>query len=226
MSAPLIGICGAIERVSWGAWTEVEVVLAPRNYVRSVSAAGGAAVILPPDERGESDSDAILDRLDGVMLAGGADIDPGSYGAEPHEATRGTWPERDRFEIALMRRALEREVPVLGICRGMQLMNVALGGTLDQNMPDTVGHLRHREVPGTFSTHRVRLRDGSLAADAVGGSEASVSSHHHQGIDALGEGLFASGWADDDETVEALEMADGGYALGVLWHPEEDLAAA
>ncbi len=222
MPNPVIGICAAIERVSWGAWTDTEVVHTPRNYVRMVSAAGGIAIVLPPDPPVEAEPDLILDRIDGLMLAGGADVDPSSYGAEPHEKTKGTWAERDRYEIALMTRALEREMPVLGICRGMQMLNVAMGGTLDQHMPDNVGHERHREVPGVFSEHSVRLEEGSLAARAIGGGEASVRSHHHQGLAEVGEGLAVTGWAADDETVEAIELPGPGYALGVLWHPEED----
>ncbi|MGB7685494.1 MAG: type 1 glutamine amidotransferase, partial [Solirubrobacterales bacterium] len=147
--APAIGICAGIERVSWGVWEAYEVTLAPRNYVAAVQRAGGLAVVLPPDEVGVADPDALLDRVDALMLAGGADIDPASYGAKAHPETVGTWPERDRFELALTRRAVERDMPVLGICRGMQLLNVALGGSLDQHLPETIGNDVHRAVTGT-----------------------------------------------------------------------------
>ncbi len=127
-SAPVVGICAAVERVSWGVWDGYEVTLAPRNYVRALQRAGAIALVLPPDEVAVREPDVLLDRIDGLLLAGGADIDPSSYGAEPHPETKGTWPERDAFELALTRRALERDMPVLGICRGMQLINVAMGG--------------------------------------------------------------------------------------------------
>ena len=154
---PVIGICAAVERVSWGVWDGYEVTLAPRSYVRCVQRAAGIAIVLPPAEAAVEEPDLLLDRIDGLMLAGGADIDPSSYGTEPHPETRGTWPERDRFELALARRALARDMPVLGICRGMQLLNVALGGTLVQHLPETLGNEEHRTVAGTFSEHHVRL---------------------------------------------------------------------
>jgi putative glutamine amidotransferase len=220
--APAIGICAAIERVSWGVWIDEEVLMAPHHYPEAVQRAGGIALILAPDEAALEDPDALLCRVDALMLAGGADIDPGSYGAEPHPETRNTWPERDRFEIALARRALERDMPVLGICRGMQLLNVALGGSLDQHLPRSLGHDGHRLVPGRFGEHRVRLAPGSLAARAAGAEQLSVHSHHHQGVERVGEGLRVSGWAAEDELVEAIELPGRRFALGVIWHPEED----
>jgi putative glutamine amidotransferase len=169
-----------------------------------------------------ADPDILLDRVDALMLAGGADIDPASYGAEPHPETRGTWPDRDAFELALARRALERDMPVLGICRGMQLLNVALGGTLVQHLPETLGKETHRTVAGTFSEHRVRLEPGSLACSAAGVEGFVVWSHHHQGVDRLGAGLKVTGWSADDDLVEAIELPGKHFALGVVWHPEED----
>jgi putative glutamine amidotransferase len=225
-SPVVVGICAAVERVSWGVWDGYEVTLAPRNYVRALQRAGALALVLPPDEAAVEDPDLLLDRIDGLLLAGGADIDPASYGAEAHAETKGTWPERDRFELALTRRALERDMPVLGICRGMQLLNVALGGTLDQHLPQSIGDGRHRSVAGSFGTHRVRLAAGTLACDAAGTDGLLVMSHHHQGVDRLGEGLEVSGWSVDDEVVEAIEVPDRSFALGVVWHPEEDETSA
>ncbi len=219
---PAIGICAAIERVSWGAWLELEALIVPRTYARAVQRAGGIGVILPPDDRVAAEPDLLLDRVDGLLLAGGADVDASSYGATSNAETNGTWPDRDRFELALARRAIERDIPVLGVCRGMQMLNVACGGTLRQHIPDDLGHTGHREVAGVFSEHGVDLEPGSLAARASGAEGPKVSSHHHQGVDALGRGLLATGRAAGDDLVEAIEAPDRRFALGVLWHPEED----
>jgi putative glutamine amidotransferase len=218
---PVIGICAAIERAAWSAW-EVLANVSPRSYSLAVQDAGGMALLLPPDDATAEQPSDLLDLIDGLMLAGGSDIDPGSYGAAPHPETRGTRPERDRFELALAHAALERDMPVLGICRGMQLLNVACGGTLNQHLPDLLGHDDHRHTPGAFGDHEVRLQEGTLAARAVGGERSAVKSHHHQGVDELGEGLVAVGWSDADDTIEAVELPGKAYALGVLWHPEED----
>ncbi len=222
MSAPVVGICAAIERVSWGVWDSYEVTLAPRNYVSAVQRAGGLAIVLPPDQAVTSDPDAVLGRVDALLLAGGADLDPAVYGAEPHAETKGTWPERDRFEIALVRRAIERDMPLLGICRGMQVLNVALGGSLDQHLPDSVANELHRSMAGSFGSHRVRLSPQSLACDAAGAEGLLVMSHHHQGVDRIGDRLEVSGWSVEDDLVEAIELPGRRYALGVIWHPEED----
>jgi putative glutamine amidotransferase len=187
-----------------------------------VQRAGAVALILPPDEAAQSDPDQFLDRIDGLVLAGGADVDPACYGAAPHPETGPTWPERDRFEIALAGGAIERGMPVLGVCRGMQILNVALGGTLVQHLPDEIGTDDHRHTPGAFGDHEVRLRGGSLAARAVGAERTIVKSHHHQGVGELGRGLVATGWAVPDDLIEAVELPDERYVLGVLWHPEED----
>jgi len=180
--------------------------------------------MLPPDEQLERDPDEVLDLLDGLILAGGADIDPAQYGEEAHQATSGSVPERDAFEIALARRALERDMPLLGICRGMQLMNVAAGGTLNQHVPDSHGHEDHRRSPGSFedADHDVRLEAGSLAARAAGEQLHATKSHHHQGVERLGDGLKVTGWATIDDLPEAVEAPDRRFALGVQWHPEAD----
>jgi putative glutamine amidotransferase len=216
VTRPVIGICAAIETARWAAW-EVVVNLSPRAYSLAVQRAGGLALILPPDDVVAESPDEVLDMIDGLILAGGSDIDPASYGAQPHPETRGSWPERDRFEIALGTRALERDMPVLGICRGMEMLNVIQGGTLNQHL----GLELHRHTPGVFTDHRVRLESGSLAEQVVGAELTEVKSAHHQGIDELGEGVVASGHADDG-IVEALELPDRRFAVGVLWHPEED----
>jgi putative glutamine amidotransferase len=215
-----IGICAAVERVRRGPWDEV-VTMVQRTYPAAVQRAGALALLLPPDDD-IGVADPLLDKIDALLLAGGADVDPGTYGAPRHSATGETWPERDRFEIAMARGALDRGMPVLGVCRGMQLMNVALGGTLVQHLPEVLGSDGHRRTPGVFGDHGVRLAPGSLAARAAGGEEVMVKSHHHQGVEELGEGLVASGWSADDDLVEAIELPGDRYALGVLWHPEED----
>jgi putative glutamine amidotransferase len=218
---PIIGICSAIERVSWSAW-ELLANVSPRSYTLRVQAADALALLLPPDDATAEQPSDVLDLIDGLILAGGSDIDPASYGAVADPETRGTWPERDRFELGLAHAALERDMPVLGICRGMQLLNVACGGTLIQHLPDLLGHENHRHTPGVFGDHDVRLQEGTLAAQAVGAERTSVKSHHHQGLDELGEGLVAVGWSESDDIIEAIELPDKTYTLGVLWHPEED----
>ncbi len=222
MPRPLIGVCAAVESAHFGVWKDEPTVLMPLSYSRAVHGAGGMVAMLPPDRLATEDPDQILDRIDALLLGGGADIDPGSHGAEAHPETVGTNPDRDRFEIALAQRAMERGISLLGICRGMQILNVACGGTLDQHLPDRLGHERHRPVPGSWAEHDVRLEAGSLAARAAGTEHLTVKSHHHQGVDSVPDSLSVSAWATDDESVEAIESDDGGFVLGVLWHPEED----
>lgn len=215
---PVIGMCAGVERVRSGAWEEVSVVL-PETYALAVQRAGGMALLLPPDEVLVAEPDDVLDRIDALLLAGGGDIDPESYGAERHAETGGTYLPRDRFEIALAQRALERDMPLLGVCRGMQMLNVATGGTLVQHVEEVD---RHRTTPGVFGDHDVELVPGSLAAQAVGANRTPVKSHHHQAVERMGRGLVASGHSHDDGLVEAIELPDRRFALGVLWHPEED----
>jgi putative glutamine amidotransferase len=219
----VVGICTAVEQARWGAW-DMPSYLLPRNYVDAIQRAGGLALMLPPDPQVTSAPDTVLDLLDGLILAGGVDVDPSTYGAERHPATDPGSLERDEFELALARRALERDIPFLGICRGMQVMNVARGGTLVQDIPERAGHDEHRRVRGTFdgADHDVRLRPGSLAARAAGEEHHPAKSHHHQGVDGLGEGLEVTGWAVMDELPEALEDSERRFALGVQWHPEAD----
>jgi putative glutamine amidotransferase len=223
MTRPVIGICTALERARWGLWDE-QAVLLSRSYVEAVQRAGGLGVMIPPDELLLEDPAEMLDLLDGLVLAGGADIDPASYGEQAHPETLDTVPERDRFEIALVRAAIERDLPVLGICRGMQLINVAYGGTLLQHLPERFGHHEHLRVAGTFdgADHDVDLLEDSLAARAAGETHHATKSHHHQGVDRLGEGLQISGSSSMDGLPEAIEMPDRRFVLGVQWHPEAD----
>jgi putative glutamine amidotransferase len=207
VSRPVIGLCAAVERARWSVWDD-EAVLLPRSYATAIQRAGGIAVLLPPDP----DPDGVLDLLDGLILAGGADY--------------GDVPDRDAFEIALATAALDRDLPLLGVCRGMQMMNVARGGTLIEHLPDVVGHEDHRLVPGAFGDHDVRLREGSLAARAAGELTHATKSHHHQGVDAIGKGFEVTGWAAVDDLPEAFEAPGHRFALGVQWHPEADPTAA
>ena len=163
---PVIGICTALARANWGAWEEREAALLAVSYIAAIQRAGGLAVMIPPDGEFERAPDAMLDLLDGLILAGGNDIDPACYGADRHPETHHLVPERDRSELALAARAIERDLPVLGICRGMQLINVVYGGTLRQHLPEELGHEEHRRTPGSFedADHDVRLTPGSLAA--------------------------------------------------------------
>jgi putative glutamine amidotransferase len=220
---PVIGLCTALERAQWSVWDE-EAVLLPRSYVEAVQRAGGMAVLLPPDPSAGEDPLRWLDLVEGLILAGGADVDPSFYDAEPGPETKGSVPERDAFEIALAGAAMERDLPLLGICRGMQIMNVARGGTLIQHLPDDVGHHDHRRALGTFddADHDVRLQAGSLAERAAGETLHSTKSHHHQGVDRIGEGFDVTGWATIDDLPETIEDPACRFALGVQWHPEAD----
>ncbi|HTU84922.1 MAG TPA: gamma-glutamyl-gamma-aminobutyrate hydrolase family protein [Solirubrobacteraceae bacterium] len=220
---PVIGICTVLTRARWGVW-ERDAALLAFSYIAAIQRAGGLALMLPPDGHFEQAPDEVLDLLDGLILAGGNDIDPACYGADPHPETVHTVPERDRAELALVRRAVARDLPVLGICRGMQLINVAFGGTLSQHLPEELGHEEHRRTPGSFdgADHDVRLTPDSLAARAAGEVVHGTKSHHHQGVEAIGAGLEVTGHSVLDDLPEAIEAPDRRFVLGVQWHPEAD----
>ncbi len=223
MSRPTIGITASLETVTSGPWTEPSAVV-PIHYCEAVQRAGGRAVLLVPDPADAADPEGVLDLIDGVLITGAAgDVDPSRYGAERHLETHPVTPLRDDFELALVHAAEARDRPLLGICRGMEVLNVAHGGTLEQHLPDAVGDDAHARTPGEFVRHSVRLEPGSLAARAVGAESTEVRGFHHQGVREVGEGLRATGWADlEDGIVEGIERPDRAVALGVLWHPEED----
>jgi putative glutamine amidotransferase len=216
MSTPLIGISAYCEQARWGVWDAQAMVL-PRRYADRVSAAGGIPVLLPP----VPEIDEALGRLDGLMLSGGGDIDPARYGASPAPETSSVREERDTAEFALFAAALDRGLPLLAICRGMQIINVARGGSLHQHLPAVVGHDGHAPMAGTFGTHSVRVAPGSRLAGILNRDEADVPTHHHQAVDRLGEGLTATAWATDG-IIEAFEFDAGEsrFALAVQWHPE------
>jgi putative glutamine amidotransferase len=194
----------------------------PENYVDAVRRAGAhAALLLPGDERSP---DELLDRFDALMLVGGGDVAPERYGQEPVDEIYGLEPDRDVFEISLLRRAFERDVPTLCICRGMQVMNVAFGGDLVQHLPADDRFMAHGVPTDAESLlHDVKLLAGSRIAEAAGAEIVSCSSHHHQGVDRLGDGLVATGWTEDG-LVEAIET-ERGWVVGAQWHPEDTAAS-
>jgi putative glutamine amidotransferase len=214
VAKPLIGITSYVEPAQWGAW-ELEAALVPWMYVQAIERAGGRALLVPPSEEAPEET---LDALDGLLFSGGNDLDPSSYDADPHPETTATRPERDRGELALLEGALARDMPVLAVCRGSQVLNVVRGGDLVQHLPEVVGDERHKHTPGVFADHDVRVEPASKLGELVG-DHAPVKSHHHQGYGRIGEGLREVAWADDG-TVEALEDPDKRFAVGVLWHPE------
>jgi putative glutamine amidotransferase len=213
MARPLIGLTTYVEPARWGAW-EVPAALLHEWYVDAVREAGGRAVLLPPDS---TDAD-VLDRIDGLVLIGGADVGPANYGAEAHPTVDVPRVERDAGEILLCRGARDRDLPLLGICRGMQVMAVAHGGSLIQDLPDAGYGMVHRERPGTFTEHAVRLAEGSRIAAIYGAADIVTNSSHHQGVADPGD-LTPTGWSPDG-LIEVLEDPGARFALGVQWHPE------
>ncbi len=214
MANPLVGITTYVVPARFGVWKE-ESALVPQEYVRAVERAGGRPLLVPPSIEGV---DETLEALDGIIFSGGADVDPTLYGQDAHPETDRPFPLRDDGEFALLRAALERDMPTLGICRGSQVLNVALGGDLVQHLPDLVGHDDHKDVPGAYADHEVAIEPGSKLANALG-LRAPVKSHHHQGMGTIGHGLTVTARAEDG-TVEGLEDPSRRFAVGVLWHPE------
>jgi len=217
---PVIGLTTYLELVTQDVWQERGAFL-PEPYITSVTAAGGIPVLLPPQSAAEGVVDAVLDRVDGLLLTGGLDVDPALYGAERHPLTDPARADRDDWELALFRGAERRRMPVLAICRGLQLINVARGGTLHQHLPDELGTERYCVGGGEYAINEVTIDGPSRLAELIGPGELDVHSYHHQGIDRLGEGLIESARSDDG-LVQAFESDGDGYIVGVQWHPEEN----
>lgn len=217
---PVIGLTTYLTRAQMGVW-DVRAGFLPEVYFKGVTDAGGVAVLLPPQPVDSDIAASVLDSLDGLLITGGNDVNPAVYGHEPNPNNDRPAPERDDWEFALLRGALARQLPVLGICRGAQVLNVALGGTLHQHLPDVIGHGGHRAGNAVFTTLPVRTVPGTQLASLVGES-VDARCYHHQAIAELGEGLVVSGW-DADGVVEALELPGPGFVLAVQWHPEESL---
>ena len=220
---PNVGVTCNVEVVKYGLWTE-PAAMVPLTYVRAIARAGGRPLLIAPTPADLVDPSELLDLLDGVLITGGADIDPAAYGEQSHAETAPVAADRDAFELALVRAAVERDLPCLGVCRGMQVLNVAYGGALEQHLPDRLEHDIHRGDAGEFADHRVEVEPDSLAALAAGATHVAVKSYHHQGVSRVGDGLRVSARAEGDGTVEAIEDARRRFLLGVLWHPEEDEA--
>lgn len=213
--SPVIGISCYSLQARWGSWDD-KAVLLPRRYVDKVAQAGGLPVLLPPAQNIAD----VLPRLDGLVLSGGSDVEPSRYGAAPDPAAGPFYAARDTAELELCRRALASGLPLLGICRGLQVINVALGGTLHQHLPDLVGNDSHSPQETGYGTHKVSVAPGSQLSAILGRSEAAVPTHHHQAIDRLGAGLVATAWADDG-VIEAAEFDRGtSFMVAVQWHPE------
>jgi putative glutamine amidotransferase len=214
MARPLIGITTYVTPAKWSYW-ELEAALVPADYVHAVERAGGRALLVPPSGDGLEET---LEALDGIVFSGGSDLDPEFYGQEPHDETFGVVRKRDSAELALLEGALARDLPVLAICRGSQVLNVARGGDLVQHLPDVIGDEKHKHTPGTFADHDVSVEQGTRLASLLG-DRAPVKSHHHQGLGRVGDGLRVAAHAEDG-TIEAVEDPDRRFVVGVLWHPE------
>lgn len=217
---PLIGLTTYLEQAQTGVW-DVQAAFLPKVYFEAVNLAGGIAVLLPPQPIGDGIADRVLEGLDGLIITGGKDVDPARYGQEPHPTTDEPRRDRDAWEDALLTAAIENEVPFLGICRGLQVLNVSLGGTLHQHLPDVVGSERYNLGGGIFAVNEVQVTEGSELADLLGHDGAvSVKSYHHQAVDALAPGLVVTARSDDG-TVQAVELEGSHFGVAVQWHPEE-----
>jgi putative glutamine amidotransferase len=217
---PVVGLTAYLEQVQTGIW-DVPASYLPADYFEGVTMAGGVAVLLPPQPVDPDVVNSVLDSLDALVITGGYDLDPISYGQRPHPTTDQPRTTRDSWEFALLQGALARGLPVLGICRGAQVLNVAFGGTLHQHLPDVLGHDGHRAGNGVFTRLPVRTVAGTRLAALVGES-TEARCYHHQAIDEVGAGLVVSA-RDSDEVVEAVELPGDGFVLAVQWHPEKSL---
>lgn len=219
---PLIGISGYLEQAAQGPWQQRYGML-PETYLMAVEAAGGVPVVLPPQPATDAAVDRVLDAIDGLVLSGGVDVDPALYGQAPGPRTQAPRPDRDAWEQALAARAVERRIPLLAICRGVQLLNVTLGGTLHQHVPD-ITTSDHGDTPGDYARTEVVIVDGSLVRGVLGAGRLGVHCHHHQSLDRVADGLLVAARSDDGivEAVETVESLDHPFVLGVQWHPEQD----
>jgi len=218
---PVVGMTTYLEQAQTGIW-DVRASFLPHIYFEGVTLAGGIAVLLPPQPVDDHIANRVLDGLDGLVITGGKDVDPARYGQAPHPKTDEPRHDRDEWEFALLAGALKRGLPVLGICRGAQVLNVALGGTLHQHLPDVVGHSRHQAGNAVFSTSRVRIAPGTRLATLIG-EYSDEQCYHHQAIAELGKGLIATA-RDSDGVIEAVELPGDTFVLAVQWHPEERLS--
>jgi putative glutamine amidotransferase len=216
---PVIGVTSYVEPASWSHWRDVPAALVPHAYVRQIVGAGGLALVVPPlpEDADEDDAREVLARVDGLIIAGGVDVDPGRYGHEPHPLAQRPRPDRDGSEILLARVTEADDMPLLGVCRGMQVMAVTAGGSLDQHLPDLLGATTHAPGVGMYGTHLVRPAAGTLVGSILG-EQVTVATYHHQGV-AKAPGYVSSAWADDG-ILEAIEDPNAAFRVGVQWHPE------
>ncbi len=219
---PVIGLTTYLQRAQTGVW-DVSAAILPEVYLSAVSVAGGIAVLLPPQQFDAADVSRVLDGLDGLIVTGGRDVEASRYGHEPHPAADPPSPIRDDWEDALLTAAIERGLPFLGICRGLQVLNVARGGTLHQHLPDLIGTTRYNVGGGVFTTNEVEVEPGTRLAELVGTDPLEIKSYHHQAVDGVGEGLRVTARSDDG-LVQAVELPTVPFGVAVQWHPEEDAA--
>lgn len=217
MARPLIGVSTYYNNASWRVWKDEPAALLPIGYPAMVQASGGIAALLPPDDPAAAAE--TVARLDGLIISGGPDVDPARYGASRDPRTDAPPVERDAWELALIAAALHQDLPLFGICRGMQLLNVVCGGDLHQHLPDLVGSEMHSPTPGVYGSHPVTPVAGTRLAELLGTETLDVPTYHHQSVDRLGTGLTVSAHAADG-TVEAVEL-EGGFTVAVQWHPEQ-----
>jgi putative glutamine amidotransferase len=216
MARPIIGITGELEAARWRTWIR-EAVVSPLSYTRTVERVGGTPVVLPPVPA--SSVPALIARIDGLLLAGGTDVDPLLYEQTAHAQTDPPDHRRDRFELLMIRAAIDADLPFLAICRGMHVLNVARGGSLTQHLPDRLGNESHKPDPVKMTTHDLQISTTSKLGRVLGAS-ALVPAAHHQAVDELGRGLVTVAWTSD-QVVEAVELQGHRFGLGVQWHPEE-----